>query len=85
MNDPQLLITAGGILVVTQAATALGVGLLKDYISNGKCQPNGHCKDHTKISMMLETLIDAHKEEKRVDVLAKALEKALKQNGKMHG
>jgi len=83
MADPQNLIALGGALIVTQGAMSLGVGLLRDYISGGsKKNGNGFCKEHGNMQIALDDLVAAHKDERRVEVMAKALSLALKKNGK---
>jgi len=82
MTDPNLLVL-GGTLVVTQGAMSLAVGLLRDYLGNGKKKDgtNGYCKEHLKFQAAIDNLVDAHREEQRVKVMTKALTEALKRNG----
>ena len=51
--------------------------------------PNGHCSKHAelvesnlKLTSSLDQLADAHRDEKQVELLTKALAEALKANGK---
>lgn len=83
MTEPQVFMVAGSALVVTQGVMSLGVGLLRDYLSGNK-KVNGHsyCSDHLKLQASIDNLVAAHKDEKRVEVMAKAFTLALKESSK---
>lgn len=73
MTSPQEIAILGGLVIISGALKDVAVDLIKRGLhKNG----NGFCSEHAGMKDMIQQIYDEHREERRVDVIVKAIKKA---------
>lgn len=76
---PEILMAIGGGIVVVNAATHIGVEIIKDRLlnGNGSKKKNGYCSQHEELISTVKQLAEFYKSEQKEEQLERVMEKAL--------
>jgi len=81
MEVQGIMLIGGGIIII-QSGVSIGIRIIFDWLQNKRQNGHSTCSQHGQVMQILDVLQEEHKEEKQTEIMANALAKALKKNGK---